>query len=60
MAIRGNTGRVLERTTQLGDGPGDAAELAPTDAVEDGAQQASRYHIPLLLGPFGYTTYRGS
>ena len=30
------------------------------EVVEDGAQQASRYHIPLLLGPFGYTTYRGS
>ena len=22
--------------------------------------QAQHYHIPLLLGPFGYTTYRGS
>jgi 5-hydroxyisourate hydrolase len=21
---------------------------------------AARYHIPLLLAPFGYTTYRGS
>ena len=25
--------------------------------VADAAQQ---YHIPLLLGPYGYTTYRGS
>lgn len=30
------------------------------EVVEDTPQQASRYHIPLLLGPFGYTTYRGS
>lgn len=25
--------------------------------VEDASQ---RYHVPLLLGPWGYTTYRGS
>jgi hydroxyisourate hydrolase len=24
------------------------------------ADPAGRYHIPLLLSPFGYTTYRGS
>ena len=30
------------------------------EVVEGGAQHAVRYHIPLLLGPFGYTTYRGS
>ena len=24
------------------------------------ADAAGRYHIPLLLSPFGYTTYRGS
>ncbi len=26
-------------------------------AVDD---PAAHYHVPLLLGPFGYTTYRGS
>lgn len=30
------------------------------EVVEDEARHAARYHIPLLLGPFGYTTYRGS
>ena len=30
------------------------------EVVEDGPRQAAHYHIPLLLGPFGYTTYRGS
>jgi 5-hydroxyisourate hydrolase len=30
------------------------------EVVEDAARHAARYHIPLLLGPFGYTTYRGS
>ena len=43
-----NAGRVLERATQLGDGPGDAAELAPTDAVEDGAQQLVADRVDLI------------
>ena len=30
------------------------------EVAEDGAKSAPHYHIPLLLGPFGYTTYRGS
>jgi 5-hydroxyisourate hydrolase len=30
------------------------------EVVEDGARHAARNHIPLLLSPFGYTTYRGS
>ncbi len=25
-----------------------------------GMSEASHYHVPLLLSPFGYTTYRGS
>jgi len=24
------------------------------------AERASRYHVPLLVSPYGYTTYRGS
>jgi len=24
------------------------------------AEDAERYHVPLLISPFGYTTYRGS
>src|SRR3954447_9581291 len=24
------------------------------------AEEAGRYHVPLLLSPFGYSTYRGS
>ncbi len=32
-------------------------EVVVVFAVEDAGQ---RYHVPLLLGPFGYTTYRGS
>jgi len=30
------------------------------EVAEDGEKNAPHYHIPLLLGPFGYTTYRGS
>lgn len=32
-------------------------EVSVTFAVQDSAAQ---YHIPLLISPFGYTTYRGS
>jgi 5-hydroxyisourate hydrolase len=32
-------------------------EVQVTFEVRDSAQH---YHVPLLLGPFGYTTYRGS
>jgi 5-hydroxyisourate hydrolase len=50
------TGDYLART-----GAGrDAAffpEVAVTFAVDG---QAPHYHVPLLLSPFGYTTYRGS
>jgi 5-hydroxyisourate hydrolase len=32
-------------------------EVAVTFAVADGREH---YHVPLLLSPFGYSTYRGS
>ena len=32
-------------------------EVAVAFRVED---PASHYHVPLLLSPFGYSTYRGS
>src|ERR1700728_354383 len=32
-------------------------EVSVTFIVRD---PAARYHIPLLISPFGYTTYRGS
>ncbi|NNF91482.1 MAG: hydroxyisourate hydrolase [Boseongicola sp.] len=28
--------------------------------IRFGMSQASHYHVPLLLSPFGYATYRGS
>jgi 5-hydroxyisourate hydrolase len=32
-------------------------EVAVTFAIADGGEH---YHVPLLLSPFGYSTYRGS
>jgi 5-hydroxyisourate hydrolase len=32
----------------------------PTATVEFNVPSPDRLHIPLLLSPFGYTTYRGS
>jgi 5-hydroxyisourate hydrolase len=39
------------------DRPAFFPEVAVTFAV---AGEAPHYHVPLLLSPFGYTTYRGS
>ena len=30
------------------------------EVAHDTAKTAAHYHVPLLLSPFGYTTYRGS
>ena len=32
----------------------------PKIAVEFGVTNGGHYHVPLLLSPFGYSTYRGS
>ncbi|HJT19068.1 MAG TPA: hydroxyisourate hydrolase [Nitrospira sp.] len=37
--------------------PGLYPEVSITFTIRDAAQS---YHLPLLLSPFGYTTYRGS
>ncbi|HYE66695.1 MAG TPA: hydroxyisourate hydrolase [Pyrinomonadaceae bacterium] len=37
--------------------PGFYPEIAVVFIVHDAAQH---YHVPLLLSPYGYTTYRGS
>jgi 5-hydroxyisourate hydrolase len=45
----------------------DATGTAPQDPrfldvipIRFGMSEASHYHVPLLLSPFGYSTYRGS
>ncbi len=37
-----------------------AASFYPTVEIRFYVRDASHYHVPLLLSPFGYTTYRGS
>lgn len=37
-----------------------AAFYPEVTVVFDVVDTAEHYHVPLLLGPFGYTTYRGS
>lgn len=45
----------------------DRSGVAPEDPrfldqipIRFGMSEASHYHVPLLLSPFGYSTYRGS
>jgi len=41
--------------------PGDAPPFLGEVVVRFGvADEASNYHVPLLVSPFGYSTYRGS
>jgi 5-hydroxyisourate hydrolase len=35
-------------------------EVAITFTVDSGDGEMPHYHVPLLLSPFGYSTYRGS
>lgn len=48
-----DTGRYFAQQRTAGFFP----EVAVTFAVDGGGQH---YHVPLLLSPFGYATYRGS
>ena len=52
-----HTGDYLRRNGQTGDGP-----LFLDDVpIRFGMSEAdSHYHVPLLISPFGYSTYRGS
>jgi 5-hydroxyisourate hydrolase len=51
--IRFHTGAYFAARQQTGFFP--VVEIQFT--VDDGAQH---YHVPLLLSPYGYSTYRGS
>jgi 5-hydroxyisourate hydrolase len=39
---------------------GDVAVFYPLVEVVFEIRDAEHYHVPLLVSPFGYTTYRGS
>jgi 5-hydroxyisourate hydrolase len=50
-------GAYLRATGQAGDGVLFLDEIPIRFGIPDAAQH---YHVPLLLSPFGYSTYRGS
>jgi 5-hydroxyisourate hydrolase len=61
-----DTGGYLARQREGGDSDGSSSgtesaaffpEVTVTFAVADGDEH---YHVPLLMSPFGYSTYRGS
>jgi 5-hydroxyisourate hydrolase len=55
-----DTGGYLAQRADSGSGTASAPffpEVTVTFAVTDGRE---RYHVPLLVSPFGYSTYRGS
>jgi 5-hydroxyisourate hydrolase len=39
---------------------GDAPHFYPSVSIDFTIVDESHYHVPLLLSPFGYSTYRGS
>jgi 5-hydroxyisourate hydrolase len=45
--------------TASGQATGEIAFLS-TIPIRFGMAEASHYHVPLLLSPYGYSTYRGS
>lgn len=51
-----HAGDYLRANGQAGDEPL-FLDLVP---IRFGMSEASHYHVPLLLSPFGYSTYRGS
>lgn len=50
-------GDYLDRTGAAPENPRFLDEIPIRFGVSDGA---AHYHVPLLLSPFGYSTYRGS
>jgi 5-hydroxyisourate hydrolase len=55
-----NTG-IYELIFSIGDYYGTATDFLGNVVVRFGvADPAANYHVPLLVSPYGYTTYRGS
>lgn len=51
-----HAGAYLEATT----GPTDQPRFLDQVPIRFGMSDDTHYHVPLLLSPFGYSTYRGS
>jgi 5-hydroxyisourate hydrolase len=58
--VRGRTCRLTFETGPYFEARGEPAFFPRVDVVFAFARDATRYHIPLLLSPYGYSTYRGS
>ena len=51
-----HAGDYLDRTGA----PGGSPRFLDEVPIRFGMDEADHYHVPLLLSPFGYSTYRGS
>ena len=51
-----HAGDYLDRTGA----PGGSPRFLDEVPIRFGMDEAAHYHVPLLLSPFGYSTYRGS
>ncbi|WP_375174715.1 hydroxyisourate hydrolase [Pseudooceanicola sp.] len=51
-----NCGPYLERTSADADAP----RFLDSIPIRFGMSEQAHYHVPLLLSPYGYSTYRGS
>lgn len=51
-----HTGAYLDRT----DVPAETPRFLSQVPIRFGMSEPEHYHVPLLLSPFGYSTYRGS
>jgi 5-hydroxyisourate hydrolase len=58
--LAGRTCRLSFDTAAYFAASGRAAFFPRVDVVFVVAADATRYHLPLLLSPYGYSTYRGS
>ena len=58
--IRAGTYRVRFATADYHAVQGQAGFYPYVDVVFPLWEESEHYHVPLLLSPFGYTTYRGS
>ena len=60
MAITPGLYRLVFDTRRYVEGQGERAFFPTVSIVFEAAAGETHYHVPLLLSPFGYSTYRGS
>ncbi|KPN62831.1 5-hydroxyisourate hydrolase [Aliiroseovarius crassostreae] len=53
-------GAYLRKSGQVGDWTGDDLLFLDQVPIRFAMSQEAHYHVPLLLSPYGYSTYRGS